>query len=94
MHIDQPLSVKYLAQRAGYNPEHFSRMFEKHNGCGLADFINEKRIERAQNLILSSQLSFSGIAAKVGFNSSAYFSKVFKSKCGLSPREFLRQNKL
>ena len=94
LHMDQLLTVKYLAQRAGYNAEHFSRLFEKHTGTGPADYINEKRVERAQNLLLSSQLSFSAIAAKVGFNSQAYFSRVFKSRCGITPREFLVQNKL
>ncbi len=93
LNIEQPLTVKFLAQRAGYNPEHFSRMFERHYGTWFSDFISEKRVERAQNLILSSQLSFSAIAEKVGFGSLSHFSRVFKAHTAVSPREFLRQSR-
>ncbi|KAI9452852.1 transcriptional regulator, AraC family [Russula earlei] len=91
LHLDQPLSVQLLAERAHYNPEYFARLFEKHTGALPIDFINEKRVERAQHLALSSQLSFAEIATRTGFGSQAYFSKVFKAVTGLTPGAFKKR---
>ena len=89
MNLDADLSVKMLAKRANYNTEYFSRLFEKHMGVSLPDFTNDKRIERAQHLMLARQLTFAQIAQQTGFKSQPYFNKVFKQITGLTLRQFL-----
>ena len=89
MNLDADLSVKLLAKRANYHSDYFSRLFEKHMGINLPNFVNDKRIERAQHLMLARQLTFAQIAQQTGFKSQPYFSKVFKQVTGLTPRQFM-----
>lgn len=60
--------------------------------CGLSpiDYRNELRLNAARSLLLHSTLSIQEIAAHVGFDDPYYFSRLFKKKCGVSPREFRR----
>jgi AraC-like DNA-binding protein len=79
------LSVEELAARANLSTDHFSRSFYQHTGQRPLQFIQQKRIERAQFLILTSNYSFSSIAEKTGFDSLSYFSRVFKCTTGQTP---------
>lgn len=86
LHLQQKLSVAQLAERANQNSEHFSRSFRRHTGERPLNYINEKRIERAQYLIVTSQMTYSQIAEQTGFNNQSHFSRVFKKITGISPR--------
>ncbi|MCJ8208407.1 AraC family transcriptional regulator [Mucilaginibacter sp. RS28] len=85
------LSVSFLAERANLNPEYFSRLFKEFTGSRPLAYINEKRIERAQYLIVTSQTNYSDIAEQTGFESLSHFSRTFKNVTGLSPRAYKQQ---
>ena len=89
LHI--PLSVTFLAERANLNPEYFSRLFQEYTGTRPLTYIHEKRIERAQYLIVTSQATYSDIAEQTGFESLSHFSRTFKSITGVSPRAYKQQ---
>jgi AraC-like DNA-binding protein len=52
------------------------------------DYILNTRLKKAKYLLKHEDLPIGEVAAKAGFSSSAYFSSVFKSKEGMSPKEF------
>lgn len=79
------LSVEELAMRANLSTDHFSRSFYQHTGQRPLQFIQQKRIERAQFLILTSNYSFAAIAEQTGFESLSYFARVFKCNTGQTP---------
>lgn len=79
------LSVEELAARANLSTDHFSRSFYQHTGQRPLQFIQQKRIERAQFLILTSNYSFAAIAEQTGFESLSYFARVFKCNTGQTP---------
>ncbi|MDE3237052.1 MAG: helix-turn-helix domain-containing protein [Bacteroidota bacterium] len=91
LHLNLPLTVKHLADRANQHPDYFSRLFEQHIGTRPAAYINEKRIERAQYLIATSQDSYSAIAEATGFETLSHFSRTFKKITGLSPSAYKKQ---
>ncbi|WDF57289.1 helix-turn-helix domain-containing protein [Mucilaginibacter sp. KACC 22063] len=86
-----PLSVSLLAERANLNPEYFSRLFQEFTGIRPLAYINEKRIERAQYLVVTSPMTYSEIAEQTGFESLSHFSRNFKQITGLCPRAYKQQ---
>ena len=60
----------------------------KHFNCGLKKILQNRLIQEARKLLLSSELSVSEIAFKLNFEDNSYFNKVFKSKTGLTPKKF------
>jgi AraC-like DNA-binding protein len=88
MNLHTPLSVKFLADRIYLNSEYFSRLFEQYTGSRPLSYINEKRIERAQYLILTSRAKYIEIARMTGFESLSHFSRTFKKVTGMSPKAY------
>lgn len=84
-HLRENISVEDLAVRASLSTDHFSRSFLQHIGQRPLQYIQQKRIERAQFLILTSGLTFAEIAEQTGFDSLSYFTRVFKSHTGKTP---------
>lgn len=60
----------------------------RHFNCGLKKIIQDRLMQEARKLLLSSELSVSEIAYKLNFEDNSYFIKVFKSKTGLTPKKF------
>jgi AraC-like DNA-binding protein len=87
-HLQLPITVTQLAEKANQNPDYFSRIFQEHTGYRPLAYIQFKRIERAQFLIVTSNLSFNEIAAETGFDTLAYFSRIFKKITGQSPSQY------
>jgi len=60
----------------------------KHFNCGLKKILQNRLMQEARKLLLSTDLSVSEIAYKLNFEDNSYFNKVFKSKTGLTPKRF------
>lgn len=87
-HLGGNMSVEELAARANLSTDHFSRSFFQHTGQRPLQFIQQKRIERAQFLILTSGYTFAEIAEQTGFESLSYFARVFKCTTGQTPGSY------
>lgn len=88
------LTVSYLAERANLHQDYFSRLFLRYAGQRPLSYIHEKRIERAQYLIATTDLSYAEIAEEIGFENLSHFSKVFKKVLNLTPGEYKKQNRV
>ncbi|MBS0030504.1 helix-turn-helix domain-containing protein [Chitinophaga sp. 22321] len=91
LNLQHDLSVTNLAKRANLHTDYFSRLFHQHTGERPVKYIHEKRIERAQYLMVTTQMTFSEIAAQTGFENIFYFSKIFKKITGMSPGNYKKQ---
>jgi AraC family transcriptional regulator, transcriptional activator of pobA len=60
----------------------------KHFNCGLKKILQNRLMQEARKLLLSSELTVSEIAYKLNFEDNSYFNKVFKNKIGLTPKRF------
>ena len=65
----------------------------KHFNCGLKKILQNRLMQEARKLLLSSELSVAEIAYKLNFEDNSYFNKVFKNKIGLTPRRFREMHK-
>lgn len=91
LNLHRDLSVTYLAKRANLHTDYFSRLFQQHTGERPVRYIHEKRIERAQYLMVTTQMTHAEIATQTGFENVFYFSKIFKKITGMSPGNYKKQ---
>ena len=92
LNIASSLKISQLASRANLNTDYFSRIFRRYSGKSPVNFISEKRIERAQYLIITTNIQYGEISELTGFDNPQYFSRIFKKITGLSPKDYRRQN--
>lgn len=94
LNLQENLTVACLARRANLNQDYFSRLFFRHTGQRPLTYLHEKRIERAQYLIATTNLSYTAIAEKIGFENQSHFAKIFKKVTSLTPGQYRQQNLL
>jgi YesN/AraC family two-component response regulator len=76
-HLHTELTVKHLAERCHINADYFSRLFKEQTGIRPLQFLQKKRIERAQVLLSTTDDTLQNIADKVGLPNISYFSRLF-----------------
>ena len=82
------VSNSELAALVGYHEFHLNRLFVKYTGTSIHQYIINKRLSAARELMLSSDLSLAEISEQVGFNNYSFFSSYFKKRFGISPAKF------
>ncbi len=93
LNLSDNLTVAELANRINQNQDYFSKQFLIHTGQRPLNYIHEKKIERAQYLIATTNNTFLEIAIHTGFSNLPHFSKVFKQIVNLTPGEYRNQNR-
>jgi AraC-like DNA-binding protein/mannose-6-phosphate isomerase-like protein (cupin superfamily) len=85
---DPYLSISYLARRYNIDRSYFSRVFKQINEMTAHQYLLCIRMQKAKELLLLTDLNVSLIANSVGYKDYIVFSKAFKAKEKMSPREF------
>lgn len=88
----EDLNVPQLAKAFGYNPSYLCRKFKEYTGLSVSNYISLLRLERAQVLLVNSDIPISRVACESGFNDIVYFSHCFKKHFGVSPSTFRKEN--
>ncbi|MEV6784863.1 helix-turn-helix transcriptional regulator [Streptomyces sp. NPDC051098] len=84
----EPLDLDAVAAHAGYSRYHFVRAFKAVYGQTPGQYLSRRRIDRAEELLRSANLSVTEICTLVGFSSLGTFSTRFKKQTGLSPSDY------
>lgn len=87
-----PPTVQYFAEKIQLSPNYLSDLLKKETGRSAKHHVNEFLVGKAKNMLLISTGSVSEIAYSLGFNYPHYFSRLFKSKTGMTPQEYRRLN--
>jgi AraC-like DNA-binding protein len=90
-HYTEPLDLAALAAVAGMSKYHFQRLFTATYGLSPAAHLSQRRVERAQDLLRSTNLTVTEVCHAVGFSSLGSFSSRFRQLVGESPSEFQRR---
>ncbi len=89
--LDSKIRLQDCASHARLSISHFSRAFKATFGTTVLDYIHRCRVERAQQLMLTSERPMSQIALSCGFADQAHYCRVFRAVVGLSPNAWRRQ---
>jgi len=83
--IEKEISICELAGIMHFDATYFSNLFSQTFDIPPKQYILQKKISKAQALLLDESIPISTIAVKCGFADQMYFSRIFKKKVGLSP---------
>ena len=86
--LHNKITLKELAEKVGLSAPYLSKLFHKEVGVTVSQYISQKRIEAAENLLKYSDYSCVEISNYLCFNSESYFIQVFKSYTKLTPKEY------
>lgn len=85
---DQELKLSELAKRFSINYTYLSTLFYQNTREHFPDYLNRTRVERAKELLRTTDDSIQCISENCGFMNQGYFSKVFKKIMSCSPKEY------
>ncbi|MCR8643062.1 response regulator [Paenibacillus sp. N1-5-1-14] len=90
----EDLTLKMVSDFVELSESHFSHLFSKETGGTFTDFLTKTRVERAKELIATTNMKVYEIAEKVGYTNTEHFSRVFKKVTGYSPAHFKHQESI
>lgn len=86
------LTLGAVGNTFGLRPKPLDALIRKHCGIGFTDYVMHTRMAEAKRLLLTTDLTIGEIARRTGFSDQGHFTKVLKSKLGLTPTEFRDKN--
>lgn len=87
----EAIDLDRLAREACFSPYHFHRLFRREVGETPHQYLTRKRVERAQRLLITTDLPVTEICMEVGFTSLGSFSSMFRRHAGHPPSRYRRR---
>ncbi|MBD2843703.1 AraC family transcriptional regulator [Paenibacillus sp. IB182496] len=87
-HAHEDISLYVLGELAGLTPAYVSTLFKETLGVSFSEYLTGARMERAKQLLASSGLTVTEIAARVGYRNLQYFCTRFKAYSGMTPNQY------
>lgn len=87
-HIYEAIDLDMLAQNSCLSKDHFIRLFKKETGTPPLKYINQKKIEKAQLILVTETLTIKELAYCLAFEDYSYFNRLFKKITGLTPQQY------
>jgi AraC-like DNA-binding protein len=91
--FQNPITRESVAEHFGLAPNHVSRLFRKEGLMRFNDYLNLVRVNRAKFLLQNYGMTLKEIAASCCYTDPAYFCRVFKKICNVTPTEYRAQGK-
>lgn len=90
--LNTNVNIEKMASEMNVGYSYFRQMFRKYTGISPTQYHLSLRIQKAKDLLISTDYSFKEIAIDLGFESYFYFSRIFKDKTGKSPMDFRKEH--
>ena len=88
------LTVEEVADACKLNRSYFSKLFKESMGCPPQEFLIRLRLSKAADMMKGTSRSIGSISIRCGYPNQLHFSRAFKKRYGVSPREWRAQNRL
>jgi AraC family transcriptional regulator len=89
-HLADDLSLSRIASTTGISASHFKTLFRESAGVPVHQYVMQRRIERAKDLLMQGKLSILEIALATGFSHQSHLARHMRRSVGLSPRAMKR----
>ena len=90
---DPGLSLQKVTSHLSVSTSYFSNIFKSYTGVTFVDFITRLRMQKAQELLVLTDMKNYEIADRVGYDDPGYFSSTFKKFTGIKPSDYRREHK-
>src|SRR5699024_3120335 len=90
--LDEPLSISALSRRACLSATTFKERFRRLYGLPVHTWLQQRRMERAAEVLRDSSLSVLGVAQSVGYSSASQFSAAYRRQYGMSPTVYRKMS--
>lgn len=90
-HLLEELTREDIAQYVHFHPAYLSRLFRKKTGWSLSEYIVQKRIESAKEMLSHSELKIGYIMNHLGYYNLSHFTRTFKKKTGYTPQQYRKK---
>lgn len=87
-HYFDDIKIDKLAEYVGVHTNYLQRIFREHMEKTLVEYITDVRIEKAKELLSSTDIAIVDLCLYVGINSRQYFTYLFKKNVGMTPRQY------
>ena len=94
VHIMDRITVNELAAAISISPTHLSRIFKQETGISVSEYIRQRKIDMAKNLLRFSGYDYVEIAVMLSYSSQSHFIQHFRSQTGMTPKAYRKQNYL
>lgn len=91
-HPEMNFTIEFLAQLAHLSPYYFAHKFKEYTGLAPLSFMYELKISVAKTMLSYTRHSINDIATSLGYSSSSSFINSFRSKTGMSPSAYRKEN--
>ncbi|HUC94261.1 MAG TPA: response regulator [Paenibacillus sp.] len=92
-HYMEDLSLDEAARQLYFSSNYLSMLFKNHLGLTFTKYLSEVRLKKAVEMLENRDMKVYEIAAEIGYKDEKYFYRVFKTKFGVTPDEYRKQNK-
>lgn len=89
----EDITIDVIARELGFSESHFMKFFKKNMHVTFTTYLNDYRLEKAGNLLTTTDSSIVEIMGKVGFNNLSYFNRIFKEYYQMTPRGYRKLRK-
>ncbi|MHA6482465.1 helix-turn-helix domain-containing protein [Paenibacillus sp. strain BS8-2] len=87
-HLAEKIEMSTVCQAAGMSYAYFSKYFKKKSGISFVDYVNRKRIAKAERLLAVDNKNIAEIASEIGIENMAHFYELFKRYVGCTPKQY------
>lgn len=87
-HLTEEIRIPAIAESAGINKSYLHLLFSHYLHCTITEYINRKRLEQAEFLLLNSTMTITEIAFHTGYNNRQHFGNMFEKHYQISPKAY------
>lgn len=91
--ISNDISLDMLAESLYLSKSYISRLFKRESGMNFIDYVSQRRLEAAAELLTQKNMKVKDVCSKLGYNNPTYFIGKFKEYYGVTPKQYQKESK-